>query len=183
MGRELDEIVFFLNPALKISSLKVQGEEMSFRREGQVVIVNKRVSSAGKMKIEIVYAGGIDDRICYLDVPDISYQDTRTCSYLTCRFGKRNAFLGKDYTLLLPECLWYPVTVPPVNPVSPFDVSRQFTIFNLTISGHGKQKVISQGEKSVYRDRVVFKNRNPVTGLSLCMGDYIGRMINVDGIR
>ncbi len=183
LGRELDEIVFFLNPALKISSLKVQGEEMSFRREGQVVIVNKRVSSAGKMKIEIVYAGGIDDRICYLDVPDISYQDTRTCSYLTCRFGKRNAFLGKDYTLLLPECLWYPVTVPPVNPVSPFDVSRQFTIFNLTISGHGKQKVISQGEKSVYRDRVVFKNRNPVTGLSLCMGDYIGRMINVDGIR
>ena len=183
LGRELDEIVFFLNPALKISSLKVQGEEMSFRREGQVVIVNKRVSSAGKMKIEIVYAGGIDDRICYLDVPDISYQDTRTCSYLTCRFGKRNVFLGKDYTLLLPECLWYPVTVPPVNPVSPFDVSRQFTIFNLTISGHGKQKVISQGEKSVYRDRVVFKNRNPVTGLSLCMGDYIGRMINVDGIR
>ncbi len=69
LGRELDEIVF-LNPALKISSLKVQGEEMSFRREGQVVIVNKRVSSAGKMKIEIVYAGGIDDRICYLDVPD-----------------------------------------------------------------------------------------------------------------
>ena len=95
--------------------------------------------------MELSYKGQIDERICYLNVPDAEIADTRERMYLACRLGKRYSYLRKDFTLLIPEVLWYPTTVPPENPGSPYDNSRDFTRYSLRVRNYGKNKVISQG--------------------------------------
>lgn len=182
-GRVQEEIILYLNPGLDVDFIKIDGKEEAFEKDGQVIRINKSILPSDKVVIDIAYSGGIDDRVCYLDVPDGIWQDTRLSHYLTCRFGKRNVFLGKNYTLLLPGCLWYPVTSPPENPGMPFDIRRQFTKYRLTVSGQGKQQVISQGIKKAYKDQVVFETDEPVVGLSLCMGNYVSRATTIDGVR
>ncbi len=178
----LSEVVFYLNPALEVKGIREKGRELRFARERQVVRVEREVGVSDSLEIEIVYSGGIDDRVCYLDVADEVYEKVGNKHFGVCRFGKHNAFLGEDYTLLLPECLWYPVTEAPVNPASPFEPGISFTTYRLTVSGYGKQKVIAQGKRMRTKEWVTFEPERPLQGMSLCAGDFVSWGVTVDSV-
>lgn len=91
-----------------------QGKKFGFHRENQVIVVQKELQPGENITLRIEYDGKIDERICYLDISDKEYDHAYWLDK-KWRFGKRSAFVENGYTLLLPECLWYPVAVPPVN--------------------------------------------------------------------
>lgn len=178
----LPEIVLYLNPALEVLAIKGEAE-LPFEREQQVIRVLRELQPNQEITLEMEYRGGIDERLCYLDVPDDMVFDQEENAYLKCRYGKRFMFLTKDYTFLTPECLWYPTAVPPVNPAHSYEIASDFTSYSLRVLNPGERTVIAQGDREVTPDGLHFTNALPLHGLSLCIGDYKKREIAVDSVR
>lgn len=176
----LSEVILYLNPKLDIVSVQDQEGNLTFEREHQVIRVRKDVSPGQEVELRIRYEGGIDPQICYLDVPDPVLYSTAFHRYSSCRYGKDFVLLRDDYTLLIPECLWYPVALPPVNPKVSYDIPKDFTMYTLHVSGVGDKKVISQGKREETGDEVTYRGEYPLHGISLCMGEFDRRAITVD---
>ena len=178
----LPEIILYLNPDLEVLSIKGDSD-LSFERERQVIRVRRELQPDEEIVLTVVYRGGIDERICYLGVPDDIVFEQESNAYLKCRYGKRFMFLDKNFTFLTPECLWYPTTTPPVNPAHPYDVSPEFTFYSLQISNPGERTVIAQGDEEKTDNGLHFTNHLPLPGISLCIGGYEKREITVDSVR
>lgn len=182
-GKVLPEVLLYLNPHLEVLGVKDEQGEISVQRECQVVRLRREMVPADTMEIVVRYAGGIDESVCYLDVPDREREGVGRSYFLNCRYGKHYAYLSREFTLLLPECLWYPVAALPVNPVNPYRVTCPFADYTLAVSGQGKRKVVSQGKRYRQGDEVVFRPETPLQGMSLCVGDYQIFGTTVDSVR
>lgn len=178
----LEKLYFYLNPSLKVVSASINGEAVEFAQKMQIVAVDSRLRSGEVCTLTLAYEGGIDESICYTDVLEKDYMNTKHPFDLPLRIGKRYAWLEKDYTLLTPECLWYPVTVSPVNPVSPYDIQKAFTDFSLAVVADSSRTVLSQGQSSREGDTVRFMNRTPLAGISLSIADYERKSVRVDSV-
>lgn len=183
-GKVLPDFLLYLNPGLRVKSLTVGDDTVTFRHEDQVIVVGKSVLPGDTLRVEMEYEGGIDENIFYLDVPEEELKDSWVEGHPRdlCPRGKRYAYLDEHQVLLNPEGLWYPVTVPPVNPASPYVIEKNFTGYRLTVHGVKGQTVISQGERRDTGEGVVFENNYPLTGISLCVGDYERRYLRLDSV-
>ena len=182
-GEVIPEIVLYLNPGLEVNSVCIKEKDVVFKRDRQVIVIEQSVKSGDLLELQVAYKGSVDENICYLDMADNVIRDTWQRRYLTCRFGKRYAFLDERFTLLTPEVLWYPVTKPTVNLISPYEGSKDFTRYTLNVIEPGKKNVISQGQRYVRENRVSFRNDVPLVGISLCMGDYETRSVMIDSVE
>lgn len=180
-GREeASSLLLYLNPGLTVTSVTGEdGKELAFARDHQVIRIDAGLQSGATRTLHLAYQGNIDERIAYLDIPDERIR-RETGSYLTARFGARFSLLSHRYTLLTPEVLWYPVAMPPANPSAPYEVSRDFSRFTLEVTPPAGKTVISQGERSEKDGTVRFRHTHPLSGISLCIGEYLRKAIVVD---
>lgn len=178
----LHNIFLYLNPSLKVKLVTSIDEKLDFTQQHQVFRINKEVLPNTIINIDVEYEGSIDQNICHILVNDDTYFNTYTDNGLL-HFGKKYCFLDETYTLLTPECLWYP-TSSEANPFS--NIKNNYCDYSLDvkIDNLGKDKfVISQGKKYIRNNKTVrFENDNKLSGLSLCIGKYIERKIEVDSI-
>lgn len=178
----IPEIILYLNPALEITGLSNNdGEAITFSRENQVIILRKGLSPNDTLSLAIDYQGNIDERVCYLDMDTDSYWNDQFQNS-PLHFGKRYAYTEDAYTLLTPECLWYPATIPSVNLVAPYAVLKNFTRFSLKVIGEQDKTVISQGTPEFNGDTILFDNAHPLTGLTLCTGYFEKNSVEVDSV-
>ena len=177
---DVQEVILYLNPALQVNSILSEGAELSYTRENQVIRLQTRLAAGESRDLEISYAGGMDEHLCYLDVPDEVLGNMSSHASGDCRYGKKYASLTTDFTLLIPECLWYPVTVPPVNPNSSYDIPKNFTRYTLEVLHEGDKMVVSQGEREHAGGKTTFRSEHPLHGISLCIGSYEKRALTVD---
>ena len=133
------------------------------------------------MAFTLRYSGGIDDHVCYTDVADSVFQTFNNATLLH-RTERVHACLSRNYTLLTPECLWYPVSNPPNVPGSPWMAKRAFTHYQLRVTSPDGQTVISQGERREQEGYVEFIHRHPLPGISLTVGKYEHKSIVADSI-
>lgn len=186
----MSRIIMFLNPGLHVRRVSVEGENVPFHREGMSVMLERGIQQKEKCRIEMVYAGRIDEAACYLDQPDEnwnSYPIAFTWPWVTTndmyRFGGWCAKVSDKYTLLHPEIGWYPSAVPFVNPKLPLAREFDFTRYSLNVEKQDHHVVISQGEKKEWGRNVVFDTRVPLSGISLCMGDYECERVKIDSLE
>ena len=179
----LSEIILYLNPSLEVTSIQENRSSVPFAREAQAIVISRPVSPGDSLSLDIQYQGTIDEGICYLYIPKQQKEfDIDNRHYLSCRFGHRYAFLEKDHTLLTPECLWYPVTSPPVNPAYPYNTPCDFTRYTLTVDHPTRLTAISQGSRHETASGTRFENEHPQRNISLCIGKYEKREITVDSV-
>ncbi|MDR2413761.1 MAG: hypothetical protein LBD64_02090 [Odoribacteraceae bacterium] len=178
-GEALDEIILYLNPGLRVTSLREDDGAMEHARDRQVIRVATTVAAGESRAITLDCEGYIDERVCFLDIPDALYRDDSPESAFNCRFGKRYAILSAGYVWLTPECLWYPVAVPPSNPVIPYDLERNFSHYALRVIRPAGKTVISQGKREG-QDTITFRPEQPLKGIALCIGDYERRSVTID---
>lgn len=182
-GTNLSKIILYLNPSLEVTSIQENLSPVPFTREAQAIVISRPVSPGDTLTLNIQYQGTIDEGICYLYIPKQQKEfDIDNRHYLSCRFGHRYAFLEKDYTLLTPECLWYPVTSPPVNPAHPYNTPCDFTRYTLTVDHPTRLTAISQGSRHETASGTRFENEHPQRNISLCIGKYEKREITVDSV-
>lgn len=170
-GVKLDRIVLYLNPGLKVSNLSAESP-IPFTADGQILIIEHCLPAGDTIELHAEYSGKIDEAVGYLDISDYILKDTRERHSLKCRPGRRFAFVSKDFTWLLPEMMWYPMAVPPVNSISPWNSKKDFTRYTLRVKNPGIQKIISQGKHFKQGEDHIFRNEEAITGISLCMGNY-----------
>ena len=169
----LEEWMLYLNPSLKITTLTSGDISLPFTRDAQVVVVHKKLFPGEQVEVCMEYNGGMDEAVCYLDVPDEKIRATyKGDTYLACRYGRHYLFLDSRYTLLTPECLWYPVSTPPVTPSSPYLMEKNFTHYTLHIERGNHKEWLSQGERMETGERISFRAAYPLTGLTLVGGEY-----------
>lgn len=175
----LEHLILYLNPALHVTDLRCNGESVDFKREHQVILIEQPLPAGGKAEILLRYRGGIDENVCYADVPEKEWLDNTNPQKLS-PLGKHYMWLEEKFTLLTPECLWYPVSIPPVNPAAPYSLPKDFTHYALTVNHEGGKTVLSQGESRQENGKTVFTNHTPLPCISLTIADYERKALTVD---
>lgn len=169
-GERLERLVLFLNPGLRVTGVSGEGEELLFRRDGHVLLVERALEPGDTLSLRVEYTGEVDDACCDLHLPDDEFEDVFHGD-LFFPTGRRGAFTGDDFLLLTPASLWYPVAFPPVNPFLPLATARDFTLFHLHVDRSCRGDLFSQGERQESKDGVSFSCLKPLSGISLLGGD------------
>lgn len=175
------EIILYLNPGLEIHQITRSGNQVSFKRENQIVLINHSLEVNQEATFTIAYSGNIDENVCYPEISTDEYYNNNSSDNIL-RHGKKFAFLEKEVVLLTPECQWYPTTIPPVNITSPYDVTKNFSDYTLSVKVPEGQTAISQGDPTQNGDIVTFTNQQPLPYLSLSIGNYEKKSLMIDSL-
>ena len=179
------ELIFSLNPGLKITNVKQDGKDLPFKRDHHVLFVTPPNSiQPGQIdSIEIFYRGTIDESACYLDVPD-SVREKGKNVWLY-KMSKNYGFVSSRYVLLTAECLWYPVAGCFLDPLSAAGRGRDFIDFRLTVKTNDDGMApVSQGQgQKIAEKEYQFRSEVPLPRLSLVIGPYVKRSIRVDDVE
>ena len=165
----VDTVLFYLNPGLELSVLMIDGKERSFERQDQVIVVPYKMQPGSRSIVMMKYSGKIEANICYPEIEDQEF-NAMDFNNLLC-FGHRFFFLTDDFTLLTPESLWYPTTIPVVNVGCPWISRRDYTLYKLNVINPDRKTVLSQGEMSGKGDTICFDNERNLFGIVLVAGD------------
>lgn len=176
----LENIVLYLNPSLEVISVESEGVAIPFKREKQVIVLEKQLPRGEEWEVSLTYEGGINENICYTDLEDKEVLSNPSGNTFYYRYGKRYAYLEPAFTLLTPECVWYPVCESPLFPSRPYNIRKDFTRYALTVKGANGRTVLSQGKRAEEGGQVRFINENALPGISLTIADYENRKITVD---
>ncbi|WP_294140450.1 hypothetical protein [uncultured Sanguibacteroides sp.] len=176
---KMEQLLLFLNPGLKIDKIESGGQNLPFHRDQQVIVIERPLTPGENIELKIEYKGTIDEDIYQVNIPDDTFFSPRTKSDGE-NYGNRTAFVSGKYTLLLPQLMWYPIAVPPVE----LQASKEtnFTDYTLHVKNPGEMTVLSQGEPTREGDNVTFHNVQNLTGLTLCIGNYEKRAVTVDSL-
>ena len=181
-GKDLSRFILYLNPGLEVESLEENGEAVRFTRDCQVISVERLLGANDSVKLTVRYGGELDGRVCYLDVDDASYYDTRRGNGFF-HLGRRHVLVSDASVVLIPEVMWYPMAVSPVNPSYPALTEREYTRYRLRVVDPVQSVVLSQGEENHRGDTIEFRPGSPLEGISLCAGEYEQKSVLLGGIR
>ena len=162
----LDSLVLFLNPGLHLSRVSSGKVTLPYWRDEQVCVINCRLESKDSLIVDMDYAGVLDDRICDLFLNRKDYEDS-FCGDHFFPTGRRGAFVDDDILLLTSSSIWYPVALPPVNPVDPFSTLWDFTRFSLSVSSPRQNIVVASGLGKRNGEDISFESERPLQALTV----------------
>jgi ABC-type transport system involved in multi-copper enzyme maturation permease subunit len=180
----LTRLIFSLNEGLHVGSLKINGQEIPFVREHHLIIVDNKASIAPEeqFEVEMGYSGIINENLSYLDIPELERQ--QKYGKFVLNVDKRYAFLTPQYVLLTSEALWYPKTGVTYSSVDVRWNQNEFIDFSLDVHTQANLKAVSQGEiNETEPGRFRFTNDNPLTQVSLAIGNYEKKSILRDSME
>jgi len=197
----VDRYVFSLNPGFEISSVTSAGEAVTWEREIHLLSVypGEPLEPGRIDSFTVDYSGLADGRAMYAGVPEASREEyfdafevfgwLREFTLLRnifgmVRFGREFAPASGECVVLVPEAMWYPVAGIPFDPGIPGSGEPPFARYYLQIMLPDGWEAVSPGELTQFRqDREYeFVPRRPLKGMSLAIGRYDLRSIQVDGI-
>ena len=179
----LTRIILFLNPGLKITSLREGDHPLIYTRDNQTLSIQRFLHKGDSVHLQIEYEGYIDENFCNIDQPKQKIHES-PLDYFIFRFGQKNSFISDDFLLLTPYCIWYPTSIPPVLPGVSYFSYNDFTSFHLSVLHPRQTRIISQGKKSYSgKDTISFHPSHPIKGLSLCGGPYESKYMEIRNSR
>lgn len=174
---------FTLNPGFKVASVTMNGKPLQFQREEHLLMIEfpAKVKADERVAFTIEYEGIVDERICYLDIPEetLNQQEKFMDNF---NIGKKYGYQSEEYTLLTPEIYWYPRPGVCYSSESPDWQQSYFTNFSMKVKPNAGMTVLSQGERKLSADSLVtsFSPEYPLQSLSLIIGPYKDCSIVVD---
>lgn len=175
----MDSVVLYLNPGLQVTGATSEGRGIGVKRRNQVAVLDMGIPAGGFRELELRYEGNISPSVMYTEVENLREKEAER-KFFVFQPGNELFYLTAEYTLLVPECLWYPTTCPPTNADMPYFSAEDFTRFTLEVVETGGRTVVSQGSQSTLGDTTRFRNARNLPGISLCIGDYTRYAIKTD---
>ena len=196
--KNLDTLIFSLNPYLNVSEVFYGGTTQSFRRINHIIEIDLAapLTPGGSDSVSISYAGSVAESFCYPDYTDNPEESPYRVAMLN--IGKRQSFLTDNFVLLIPETHWYPVPSLNYYPSNPARINVDFTNFTLRVKTAGGLRAVAQGSGSREAGAgdtdpgkagtddggsQVFTPEAPLTGLTLAIGDYRSDTLTVDSVK
>ena len=174
---------FTLNPGFEVTAVNMGGKPLSFWREEHLlkIDVQRTVKENERIAFTVEYEGVVDERICYLDIPE-EMLNTQEKFMDNFNVGKRYGYQTAEYTLLTPELYWYPRPGVCYSSESPDWQQCYFTKFSMEVKPNAGMTVLSQGERRLSADSLTtsFSPEYPLQSLSLIIGPYKDCSIEVD---
>ena len=99
-NEKIDELIFSLNPGLKILSVMAEGAVLEYQREFHLVVVTPPASLQPDENLDLIieYSGSINDEASYPDVQEINRNELkRIALYIS---PKIYSALSPEYVLL-----------------------------------------------------------------------------------
>ncbi len=178
----LDRYLFSLNPSLAVQKVSSGGVDLKYTRTNQIIEIEsgKLLNPGSSDSVVISYSGTINESFCYPYYSD----NVRLAPYriIMMNVNKRQSFLEKNYVLLTPETHWYPVTSLNYYPANPAKIKLDFTRYTLHVKTEPGLSPISQGRMTTENGYNLFRSENPLSGLTLVMGNYMSDTLTVDSI-
>jgi ABC-type transport system involved in multi-copper enzyme maturation permease subunit len=176
-----------LNPGFKVVAVTGPSGPLTFRRTRHLLDVDlaEPVPPGGVVRLSVSYAGPVDERFCYLDLDDAKCETPLKIWFLS--IPKRFAVVRPDFVHLTPECGWYPRPGLPDSHLFPSAVRQNYARFTLSVEVPAGLTAVSQGIPTVEekgRTKVfLFQPKTPLPQLSLTLGRYERKSIDVEGVR
>ena len=175
-------LILYLNPGLKINSIMINEKKIPFQRNHQVIFINEQLESDKIYRVIIEYKGNIETSLCFLNIPRSTYNSPSVNTHSIYHYGATPSFCKKNYKLLTPECVWYPMNT------MPHDLSgyrnTNFTRYSLEVEHAPHLTAISQGEIIKKENgKTCFHFTHDMPGISLCIGEYTKKEIIIDSTR
>jgi hypothetical protein len=182
----LDRYLFSLNPSLNVKKIYSAGRDLEYTRTNQIIDINPgRVLNPGESdSLVISYYGTINESFCYPNYSDnINNVKGTRYSIAMVNVNKRQAFLKENYVLLIPETHWYPVAALNYYPSNPARIKIDFTNYTLRVKEEKGLAAVSQGKRKSEEGFSVFKPDNPLTGITIAIGNYQLDTLKVDSVE
>jgi len=177
----VDRYLFSLNPSLNVLNVKA-GSNLKFTKTNHIIEIfpGKVLEPGDTDSITISYEGTINEAFCYPDYSDNIKEVPYRIAMVN--INKRQAFLTDDYVLLTPETHWYPVTSLNYYPTNPARIKIDFSMYTLRVKEEQGLTAVSQGSKISVDGHSIFKSENPLTGITMAIGDYRSDTLVVDSV-
>ncbi len=182
--KNIETILFSLNPDLKINEIKVGTVPTQFEREKHLIKIkyNQGLKPEQNLKIEINYHGTINENICFLDQQPEKYEDNFALEIFKAQ--KRFAYIQEDFVCLTSESLWYPKAGVTYAPNKPAYFKEDFTQFELTVKTFPDLLAVSQGNATNHENGTfTFINDYALPKISLTIAEYDKYSITVDSVE
>jgi hypothetical protein len=179
----LDRYLFSLNPSLRVLKISSYGNDLNFIRTNQIIEVDPgRILNPGESdSLVIRYEGKINESFCYPNYSDNIKETPYRIAMLNV--NKRQAFLKEKFVLLTPETHWYPVASLNYYPSNPARIKIDFTRYTLRVKNERGITPVSQGRMITGDEYNIFEPENPLTGLTLAIGNYQSDTLTVDSVK
>lgn len=180
----IDTFILNLNPALKITTLKVDNKNVDFKREQHLIIIHlsKVFKSKTNKIITLHYKGKINENTHLLDQNPDDYEDNFSLEIFRVR--KRFAYIQKHFVCLTSESLWYPTSGVTYATDKPAFYQPDFTKFTLKVNTAKDLVAVSQGKVKNVEDGIFeFENKYSLPKISLLIADYDKKSITVDSVE
>jgi len=179
----LESYLFSLNPSLNVLNVTSAGKDMKFTKTNHIIEIDpgKPLNQGETDSVTITYAGSILESFCYPNYSDNMKDNQYRIAMVNV--NKRQAFLEENYLLLTPETHWYPVTSLNYYPSNPARIKIDFSNYSLRVKDEAGMTAVSQGRKNVVDGYSVFSPENPLTGLTLAIGNYMSDTLKVDSVE
>lgn len=176
------EFTFCLNPGLQVKEIEREGRSLGFKRDNQILLVDfgREIIPGDTVTFSIQYAGKIDSKFCYLDIPaEVLQKENRYQDLFN--IDKQYVFQTDNYLLFTPETYWYPRPGTAYSSTSPDWRQTYFSTFGLQVKPLPGLTPISQGEGVRKEDGTYsFAPEYPVQAISLIVGKYKQQRLEAD---
>nr|WP_321451872.1 hypothetical protein [uncultured Carboxylicivirga sp.] len=171
------DLVFALNPGLKLQSVSIENKNVNFSREAHLVIIKKSAIPKGNFDIDLNYKGAINDMAMFPEVSDETLLSLHRLDPLVA--NKQFSFIKNNYVLLTREANWYPVIAS-----SLYWTRYPFVKMNLDVTSKSGLTVISQGEaQDKGEGKWSFKTDQPLNAHSIVIGRFDKLSTVIDSVE
>ena len=145
---------FCLNPSLTVREIKENGNDLSFTRDHQIILIDfGRVLETGDTtSYVIIYDGKINDNFCYLDIPDELLQEKYASDLFN--IDKKYSFQTENYVLFTPETYWYPRPGVSYSNENPDWQHVYFSNYHTTVKTINGLQALTQGTRLAPREKI-----------------------------
>ena len=168
------QFTFTLNPGFEVTEAVHNGSSLMVEREKHLLKVAfpEEKTTEDTIAFTLKYGGVVDERICYLDIPEELLVESG--GFSKYKMGKRYAFQDANFTMLTPESYWYPRPGVCYSDESPDWQQNYFTHFAMKVTPNVGMTPVSQGQTAMSEDSLstFFTLEYPLQSLSLLIGDY-----------
>ncbi|MBN1464250.1 hypothetical protein JXA02_00715 [candidate division KSB1 bacterium] len=173
-------LILTLNPALDVQEIKLDGQDVPFTRELHVIQVDADLSAGARASLSMRYSGSIDNRAFYLVTP--KEEREKMHDLMLYKRGKDFSYLEPEFVLLTAEANWYPIAGVSMGSALVTRRQKNFADYHLKVKTERGLVAISQGQARPIDDGYEFKTETPLPQISLVIGDYVQRSIDVDSV-
>ncbi|MDX9881747.1 MAG: hypothetical protein RBS73_06745 [Prolixibacteraceae bacterium] len=175
------KLFFSLNPGFRIEKIICNGVETLFSRRQHLIELEPALAPGDSSELEFVYSGSVNEAACFLDVDDEKREEPY--GRMMYQIDKRHAFITDNFVLLTRENNWYPVPGAGPGNTNKQWFNRQFSNFSMTVETKPGLVAISQGNSTPEDNKFTFVNKNPLSQISLVIGEYEKSGSEIDGLH